>query len=219
MEESADPPELKRTGRHWLDMMLAMSAIFVSLCSLYLAYNSSNSMERLVQANSMPFIQLESGNSTDEGVYGVLAFSARNAGTGPARVHSFEFVIDEAPLPHRGYTAANVLRACCRAEFERAVAAANGDSIAAIENDLTSPVASTFFAPGDTVTAWIWRRSSTNAAMWEAVDEARQNGRLRMRACYCSLFDDCWVAETGVFPPTPVDACVAPPAPDRAEPD
>jgi hypothetical protein len=209
VEESAEPPEVKRTGRNWLDLMLALSAILVSMCSLYLAYNSSNSMERLVQANSMPFIQLESGNATDDGEAGVLGFRVRNAGTGPARVHSFNYVIDDVVVPQRGYVPANVMRACCAAEMDAALAAAEGNLPVAIDSDLTSPVANTFFAPGDEVTAWAWRRSERNAALWDAVDQARQRGRIRMRVCYCSLFDECWIAENGVFPPQPVQACAA----------
>lgn len=216
MDEAPTPPDIKRTNRNWLDMMLALTAIFVSLCSLYLAYNSSDSMERLVAANSMPFLQLESGNALDDGTPGFLAFSVRNAGTGPASVHSFEYIIDDVVMPHRGYVASNVLRACCASELERAIRAANGDMTLAIENDLTSPVANTFLAPNDTVTAWAWRRSQSNAEIWSAVDQARQSGRIRMRACYCSLFDDCWVAETGVFPPRPVNSCA--PATTQSEP-
>lgn len=218
MEASSDPPELKRTGRNWLDMMLALTAIFVSLCSLYLAHNSSNSMERLVQANSMPFIQLGSGNATDDGEPGFMAFSIRNAGTGPARVHTFQFVVDGVPLPPGGYLAAKVLRACCNAEFEAALASHDGSAVAAIENDLTSPIANSFFAPNDDASPWAWRRSASNAAIWDAVDQARQTGRIGMRTCYCSLFDECWIAQTGVFPPTPVNECPPPPPPQQSTP-
>lgn len=218
MDTSPAPPEVKRTGGKWLDLMLALSAIFVSMCSLFLAYNSSNSMERLVQANSMPFIQLESGNATDEGEPGVLGFAARNAGTGPARVHSFEYIVDGLPVPRRGYATINILRACCESELNAALAAANGNVLAAIDADLTSPVANTFFAPGDEVTAWAWRRTEINVSLWEAVDQARQSGRMGMRACYCSLFDECWIAETGAFPPRPVNECPTP-APQSPAPD
>ncbi|MEQ1820010.1 MAG: hypothetical protein ABL871_15520 [Terricaulis sp.] len=210
MDTSPEPPEIKRTGGKWLDLMLALSAIFVSMCSLWLAYNSSNSMERLVQANSMPFIQLESGNATDEGEPGVLGFAARNAGTGPARVHSFRYIVDGQAVQRHGYVTVNILRACCATELDAALAAANGDVLAVIDADLTSPVANTFFAAGDKVTAWSWRRTAINATLWNAVDQARQEGRIGMRACYCSLFDDCWIAETGTFPPRPVNECPLP---------
>jgi hypothetical protein len=82
--------------------------------------------------------------------------------------------------------------------------------MAAIQDDLTAPVANTFLAPGDEVITWAWRRTESNAALWREVDQARQRGRIRMRVCYCSLFDQCWIAETLVFPPTPVNACAGP---------
>jgi hypothetical protein len=28
-----------------------------------------------------------------------------------------------------------------------------------------------------------------------------------MRACYCSVFDECWVAEARTFPPRQVERC------------
>lgn len=210
MEPIEAAPETRKTGHRWLDVVLSVTAIMVSLSSLYLAQNSSNAMERLVQANSMPFLQLESGNASDEGEPGFLAFSVRNAGNGPASIHTFEMVVDDQSFPGGGRIAEDVLRACCSEQFEQALAAADGDLLRAIDNDLTSPVASTFLAPNDEAIAWVWRRTDANATLWNAVDAARQRGRLRMRACYCSLFDECWVAETRQFPPRPVDACEAP---------
>jgi hypothetical protein len=217
LEASAEPPEVKRTGRNWLDMLLALTAIFVSVSSLFLAYNSSNSMERLVQANSMPFIQLGSGNATDDGTPGVMAFSVRNAGSGPARVHTFSFTVDGEEIAREGYVVANVVRACCADDLEAAIARDDGVTAAAIGNDLTTPIANSFFGPGDEAGPWAWRRSETNAALWDAVDQARQRGRIGMRACYCSLFDECWIAETRVFPPRSVASCTEP-APQTAAP-
>jgi hypothetical protein len=218
MEPIEAPPETRKSGHRWFDIALSVSAILMSASSLYLAQNSSNAMERLVQANSMPFIQLESGNATDDGQPGVLAFSVRNAGTGPARVHSYELLVDGVVVPRRGYVPLNAMRACCPSQLDRALTAANGDLPAMLGNDLTSPIANTFFAPNDEAVAWAWRRSEANTELWSAVDQARQSGRIGMRACYCSLFDECWIAETGVFPPRPVDACT-PPAPASNDPD
>lgn len=209
MEPVEAAPEVKKSGLSWVDLLLSITAVFVSACSLFLAQDSSRAMERLVQANSMPFLQLGSGNATDEGVSGQLAFSVRNAGTGPASIHSFAYVVDGREIPMRGFITYAVLRACCEAELERAVAAANGDTIAAIGNDLTSPISQTFLAAGDEAGAWRWARTPTNAELWQAVDRARQEGRITTRACYCSLFEDCWIAESNKFPPTPVDSCEA----------
>lgn len=207
MDPIETPPEVKKTGHRLVDLLLSISAIFVSACSLFLAQDSSRAMERLVQANSMPFLQLGSGNATDSGEPGVLAFSVRNAGTGPASIHSFAYLVDGREIPMRGFVTMAVMRACCAAELDRAIAAAHGDPVAAIGSDLTSPVRHTFLAAGEEAGAWQWRRTPENQELWQAVDTARQRGRIATRACYCSLFDECWIAESDRFPPTPVNSC------------
>lgn len=46
-----------------------------------------------------------------------------------------------------------------------------------------------------------------NEPLWRLVDEARQAGRITTRVCYCSVFDECWIAGGKAFPPAPVDRC------------
>ncbi|PZO51117.1 MAG: hypothetical protein DCF16_11910 [Alphaproteobacteria bacterium] len=207
MEPVEQPAEVKKSGRPWVDMVLSVSAVFISACSLYLAQDSSRAMERLVQANSMPFIQLGSGNSTDDGQLGSLAFGISNAGTGPARIHDFTYVVDGEPIEMSGHVVRRIIEACCAAEAETALAQADGDALRAIGADLTTPVSNSFLAAGGNVSALIWQRTPENATLWSAVDVARQRGRITTRACYCSLFDECWVAEANTFPPRPVNSC------------
>jgi hypothetical protein len=206
MEQPEPAPEVKKTGTRWVDILLSVSAIFISGCSLYLAQDSSRAMERLVQANSMPFLQLGSGNVSD-GQYGSLSFDVENAGTGPARIHTFSYLVDGEEIEMEGYVIRNLIRACCGPEFDAAIAANNDDVTAALGYDLTSRVANSFLAAGESTTAFLWTRTPQNEALWRDVDVARQQGRITARACYCSLFDDCWVAETDQFPPRPVNSC------------
>lgn len=207
MMESIDPPpEPKRTGRNWLDLMLALSAIFVSMCSLYLAYNSSDAMEKLVHANSWPYVQLASGNTADDGETSVLIFALNNAGTGPARMHSFEFLVDGQPMDRRNLFV-NIARACCVEAYEEVVAGAEADAFDAIGGVLTTPIAPGVLAPREEARALVWARTERNAPLWRAIDQARQRGRLTMRACYCSVFDECWTAETASLPAARDRAC------------
>lgn len=207
MEQPEPPAEIKKTGSRWVDILLSVSAIFISGCSLYLAQDSSRAMERLVQANSMPFLQLSSGNVSEDGEYGSLSFFVENAGTGPARIHTFSYLVDGEEIEMEGRVVSNLIRACCGPGFDAAVAASNGDVTTALGYDLSSPVANTFLAAGGSTTALIWARAPQNETLWREVDVARQRGRISARACYCSLFDECWVAETNQFPPRPVNSC------------
>jgi hypothetical protein len=54
-------------------------------------------------------------------------------------------------------------------------------------------MAHTFLSLNEEATALPWPRTDDNQALWKAVDQARQHGRITMRVCYCSVFDE-WLA-------------------------
>jgi hypothetical protein len=210
-----NPQDPKRTGHRWLDLAVALFALLISTASIFVAYRSNQSMERLVRASSWPFLQLGSGNVSDEGVH-QIAFGVSNVGTGPARIHSFRMQLDGKPLPTEGHLLTNLLRACCDAEFRAAIEQADGGIRAVYGNEVSSPVSQRFLAPNDEVTAMRWPRSSANAALWTALDTARQTGRITQSVCYCSVFDECWIAHSNAFPPEEVDSCAAEAPPSQA---
>ena len=187
--------------------MLALSAIFVSMCSLYLAHNSSSAMERLVKASSWPFIQLESGNTGEDRVTPDLAFIVSNAGTGPARVHSFDLLVDGQPV-EQSNVLVRLLQACCD-DVYTAETAEHENPYEVLGVIYTRPVAPTLIAPNDEVVAMGWPRTETNERLWQAFDQARQEGRITTRACYCSVFDECWRVESGELPVQQANACEA----------
>ena len=199
-------PEPKKTGHRWLDLLVALAALTISLVSIFVARNTSETMERLAHASFWPFLQLGSGNVRDDGTRAVT-FAMENVGTGPARIHSFELQVDGKPLPPDGHMLTHVLRACCNAELETALARDGSDMIAILGNEVSSPVSRRFLAPGAQAIAMSWPRSDVNAAVWSTLDDARQRGRITMTSCYCSVFDECWIARTNEFPPQEVERC------------
>ena len=201
-------PEPKKTGHRWVDIVVALSALSISVVSIFVAQGTSHRMERLTQANSLPFIQLDTGNA-NENRERELSFIVSNVGTGPARLHAFHFEVDDQPLSNDGNPLDQLLLACCESELNAAVEAANGDRRTALRDDLSSPVARRFLAVGQDVTALRWRMTPENELVWRALDRARQSGRIRMDVCYCSVFDECWVSRTGEFPPREVNSCEA----------
>jgi hypothetical protein len=203
-----NPQEPKKTGHRWLDLSVALFALLISSASIFVAYQSNQSMERLTRASAWPFIQLGSGNTGDDGVH-ALAFGVANVGTGPARIHAFEVRVDGEPLP-RGHLLTNLLRACCDAEFRAAIDQAGGDMNAIYGSEISSPVSQRFLAPNAELTAMRWPRTETNRELWAALDTARQTGRITQSICYCSVFDDCWVAHSNAFPPEEVNSCESP---------
>ena len=202
--ESHGHPAHAKTGHRGLDIVLSSVAVVISLVSIFVAYHTSHSMERLVQANSWPFLQLGHGNAFgDNAVIGEASsaqiyFTVTNAGTGPAVIHSFEFRLDDRVFPADGGTIERFLEACCAETLAENVK---------IGNTASTPIAQTVLAPGTDATVLRWPLLPDNGKPWLALDRARQQNRIAMAACYCSVFDECWVADTHTFPPRKVAAC------------
>ena len=100
MEIHSHEHEPHKTGHHLFDLVVSTCALLISGISIYMAYHTGHSMEKLVHSNSWPFLQMGSGNAGDDGKL-AIGFSVVNAGTGPARVHTFEFRVDGRPRSSR----------------------------------------------------------------------------------------------------------------------
>lgn len=204
--ETHEHPAHVRTGHRRLDIVLSTVAVVVSLVSIFVAYHTSHSMEKLVQANSWPFLQLGHGNAFGEtAVIGdsssaQIYFTVTNAGTGPAVIHSFEFRFDDQVFPADGGTIDRFLKACCAELLTDDVK---------VGNTASTPIAQTVLAPGTDSTVLRWPLLPDNEKLWLALDRVRQQNRIAMSACYCSVFDECWVADTHTFPPRQVASCEA----------
>lgn len=201
-----NPQDPKKSAHRWLDLTVALSALLVSVVSIFVGYASNQSMERVARAGAWPFVQLGSGNASNDGRQ-ELAFGVTNVGTGPARVYTFQMEVDGRPLPE-GHLLTNLLRACCDRAFSAAIAR-TGSRAAAMGFELSTPVARRFLASSTEVDAERWPRSEQNAAIWDALDHARQAGRIAMSACYCSVFEECWYARSNSFPPQQIRSCSA----------
>jgi hypothetical protein len=205
--EPVEVAEPRRTGRRAIDLFLAIIALGVSAISIFVAYHTSHNMERLVQANSWPFLQLDHGNAFGEdpeiGASGSdqIYFSVTNAGTGPAVLHSFELAMDGRSVKSDGRSIPGFLEICCAASLSE------GDE--RLGPIASTPASRTLLAAGATIHVVRWPRTPENTKLWVALDQARQRGRIGMSACYCSAFDECWTADTNSFPPRPVESCPA----------
>lgn len=202
-----NPQDPKRTGHRWLDMVVAFCALLISAVSIFVAWQSNQSMERLARASSWPFVQMGSGNSSDDGTP-QLTFGIANVGTGPARVYVYEMRVDGEPLPEGRHLLTRLLTACCEGEFRTATQRA-GSGRAAMGSEMSSPVPNRFLAPNGDVYAILWPRTEANAELWSALDDARQSGRITSSVCYCSVFEECWIARSDRFPPEEVTACTS----------
>jgi hypothetical protein len=108
MQPEHETPHLAHhTGHRWLDLTLALCAMFISIVSLALAVHHGNAMDRLVNANSWPFLTYQTDNE-DAGGHRRILLKIENAGVGPARIETFEVWWQGQPVASAG----ELLRRC-----------------------------------------------------------------------------------------------------------
>jgi hypothetical protein len=192
--ESELPPEIRKTGHRMADMAVAFSALFVSLCSLGIALHHGRTMQRLVEANSRPFIQFvfrvgdyAVGNSATQ----ALTLMISNPGAGAARIERFSVLLDGRAVDNAGDALMHL---------------AGLNSSEALGSMSYSDAAPSYVKAGSDELVLRWPRTEKNAAAWDRVSAAGPD-RLSFEACYCSIFDECWIEKSAVFRPTPVKSC------------
>jgi hypothetical protein len=214
--EAPEHHHASHTGHRWLDLVLGVSAMFVSVVSLIVAVAHGRTMERMadanarmVEANSWPFIEFETHNADEHGDADVRLVLV-NEGVGPARIETFELWWNGKPMSSRG----KLMQACCSttpAESEQLKTAVTSVGLA-------SP---RILRAGEHVDFFEMPRSTGNSDVWAKFNIER--GKIAARVCYCSVFDECWVHSAGtglprqgqnkVTHPDRVDSCPTPAIP------
>src|ERR1700722_11340571 len=92
-----ESPHRHSTGHSWLDLILGVSAVTISFISLFLAIHNGNAMERLVEANSWPSVQVTFSTLNQDSTPHVH-FDIANKGVGPARIESLDVTYNGAHL-------------------------------------------------------------------------------------------------------------------------
>ena len=183
-----------------LDLVVGLCALATSVISIWLAISQGDDMERLVQAQSWPFLGFSSGNSAPNPQTGapeaVLNFEIENLGVGPAKIKSFEMRYRDQAL--KGNEA--LLAACCD-KADPSVPVAQRTPL------VTSNVVGRVLRAGQKITLLNWRRGEDNATRWDQLDKARFD--LSISICYCSVFDECWRSSPGSTEAQRVAQCPA----------
>lgn len=196
------------TGHRWLDVMLALSAMFVSVVSLVVAIEHGRTMgrmadanTRMVEANSWPFVAFSTHNVGEHGNADVRLV-LNNQGIGPARIQTFELWYKGQPMasPH------DLIKACCQTnptELAQAAKASWGFGLAA----------PSILRAGDHSDFFDLPLKKDNKDLWEKFNVERDN--INVQICYCSVFDECWVGSGQTTEAKRVPACPAPAVPFR----
>jgi len=193
---SLDGPEIhaphkphRLTG--WVEALLSISALVVSFASIAIALHHGQIMEKLVQANSLPYLTIGTSNATPDGQYR-LSLDLQNDGVGPAREESLKLRVGDRPVKS--------LAELLEVVFGPQEAGPAGSALHLFSNQ----VRTRFIPGGRSRTVFQSLRTEANAAYWTKLDESRRTWSIE--ACYCSVFHECWDVREDQDP-RPVKAC------------
>ena len=200
---SVDPeglkPEGRRSGMPWIDLTIAVSAIVLSLISLAVAIGNARTQEKMVAATSWPLLQYSTSNISDDGSP-VIVMEIINEGSGPALLKHVSVTYRGKPMA----TSRALLQACCGLTMEGWKEARRIDPAVAL---VTSSVRDRVIRPGERIRFLRMERRETVAGMWTGLELARR--QIKLEACYCSLFEECWRSDLESLDARRVRTCPA----------
>ncbi|MEQ9464273.1 MAG: hypothetical protein RJQ10_11485 [Haliea sp.] len=188
--DSAGAHALLRAEHHIIRLtfwqtILSVAGVLIAVVALYAALTESAAVRQQTAAAVWPFVQLmlEDYDTGDAAGFS-LAFT--NAGVGPAKMKDVRISID-------GTVARN---------WSELVARVDGDTESTINRNFISD---RVIRPDETVVVF----STNNANLARKLVGAVSRPRGALTFCYCSIFDECWLADSGnnLQAPELVEAC------------
>lgn len=190
-----------KTGHSRADLILALLAIVLSAISLWVAMKHGEIMERMADANarmvtasSWPNLVHTTGNYDPEAKRPAVFFRLQNNGVGPARIDSLEVFYRGRPLSTWG----RFITICCRDNGPPGAPLQRADQLISDALDAVVPA-------GGTINMLKVDSSKTDPKLFAELERARND--VTVRACYCSVFDECWVIDNAMRRPERVGVC------------
>jgi hypothetical protein len=184
------------TGNRWLDSVLAVSAVTISVISLFLAIQHGRVMERMVEADTWAYVT--AGISTAEYDYTPhVRLIITNKGVGPATVESLEV-------------------------FYNGVAQAGTHALVNAILKPTDPTRHQSVLRSDVIGMVLPSKEELNFLDFnvknftpdEYATITTEVAKLTFKVCYCSVLDECSMLDTAKgFRPMRVKACSVPKTP------
>jgi hypothetical protein len=182
----------------WLELGIALTALITSISSIIIAIHHGQTMEKLVEANSLPYMQGGFSDATTAGEQ-ILSLDLLNRGVGPAHEKSLRVKVDG-----RYVTSVDALIAASLTPAEAAeVQKARKDQILRVNKN---NVKHRFVPGGAEQMVFRVARTPENARYWQLLDDAQRKWSINF--CYCSVFDECWYVASKLAEPEPVEECV-----------
>lgn len=171
-----------RRGDKWSTAnTIAACSIVVALVAVALSAWQARQTARSQRLSVRPYVVFGFDYQS-----GMARFTMDNRGVGPASLRWFEALVDGKP---RGSWQ----------EFLEALGVAEGT-----EFHQSNPVAGVMMQPSALAFSIPVVSVHTVAAKEVLI---RAHPRANLRACYCSMYDECWIATLDRLDPRPVDDC------------
>jgi hypothetical protein len=180
----------------WLELTIAVTALITSISSIAIAVQHGHIMEKLVEANSVPYLESGFSTATPEGAR-VLSLDLLNRGVGPAHEESLRVTVGNRPV--RSFR--DLVFASLGPEQGAKAYQAFHQSQTILSND----VPKRFIPAGQTQFVFKVPRTPENAEAWDQLYQ--QQPRWNVAFCYCSVFDECWVTHSEFADAKPVKQC------------
>jgi hypothetical protein len=161
----------------WLELLIAVTALVTSISSIAIAVHNGHIMEKLVQANSMPYMQGGFSDVTLEG-QDVVSLDLLNRGVGPAHEQSLRVKVGD-----RYVRSLNELLSASLGP-EQALKSK------AVLHTIWNRVRTRFIPGAQTQFVFRIARTAENSQFWDLL--AKDEARWDVEFCYCSVFQDCW---------------------------
>lgn len=175
-------------------MIIALTALVTSISSIAIAVHHGRVMEKLVQANSFPYMQ---GGFSDETPNGeaVLSLDLLNRGVGPAHEESLRVTVDGRNVKSLADLISASLGPAEAAKVEEALRS----------QTLHNRVKRRFIPGGQQQQVFRIVRTAENGQSWDLLD--KNTARWDIDFCYCSIFQECWVVHGIWSEPEHVKQC------------
>jgi hypothetical protein len=200
-----------RTGNRHFDLVLPLAALFISFMSIAIAWHHGRVMqelvhqnERLVEANSLPYLEISTSNVAADGRTPELRLTVQNEGVGPARVADVVMTVNGKPVPDFNTLVDN----CC--EHGAVQGAARGSKqFRRIRNGdvILSTLRDRMIRPGESVDAFQWPITPANQQVIDLLQQDFASNLVNTSICYCSVFNDCWTRTDDDRRPVAVAQC------------
>lgn len=172
----------QRTRADRIDRWLSLAAGFGALCAVAIALYQTALTRAQLRSSAWPYLA-QSNHYLGAGA--PYTRDVANAGVGPARIRRFEVLVDGRPVPTWGAA----VRALTNAPDSGIVYSSLGRG--------------TVLAPGVSRALLQLPPGASAEQFWAAAQT-----RLETVICYCSIYDDCWTADSRLPEPVPTADCV-----------